>query len=181
MECYEKGILTKKDTDGLDLKWDNGKAVIELIQKISFRKGFGNILAQGVYEASRIVGRGSDDLTILSKNNALMEEAMRSHKGWALSILTSTKEGGHLRGAPGQEFQKIPLVLSKTLFNIDDIQDPMSYNFKPDLVVWQERYKGIVDIMGICSSISMCMNVTLFTPEDIAEFYYYDNRGIYPC
>jgi len=31
IECYEKGILTKKDTDGLDLKWDNGKAVIELI------------------------------------------------------------------------------------------------------------------------------------------------------
>ncbi|MCJ7790115.1 MAG: aldehyde ferredoxin oxidoreductase C-terminal domain-containing protein [Candidatus Atribacteria bacterium] len=173
MECYEKGILTKKDTDGIDLKWGNGKAVIELIQQISFRKGFGDILAQGVYEASKIIGRGSEDYTVLSKHNALMEAAMRSHKGWALGILTSTKGGGYLRGATGQEFQKVLPELSKELFNIDDIQDPTSYDFKPELVVWQERYKGIVDIMGICASMSMWMDVTLFTPGDIAEFYYY--------
>lgn len=171
IECYENGILSKNDTNGIELRWGKGDSIIKLIEQIAYRRGFGDILARGLYEASIYVGRGSDKYAVLAKKNALMEASMRSHKAWALGIITSTKGGGHLRGAPGQEAQKILPEISKSLFNIDDIYNPISYKYKADLVTWQENYKGVIDIMGICALISMWMDINLFIPEDIKEFY----------
>jgi aldehyde:ferredoxin oxidoreductase len=56
MECYEKGILTKKDLDGLDMRWGNVEAVKTLLEKISRREGVGNLLAEGVKHASEEIG-----------------------------------------------------------------------------------------------------------------------------
>ncbi|MBN1317436.1 MAG: hypothetical protein JXA42_18285 [Anaerolineales bacterium] len=56
IECYEKGILTQKDTDGLELTWGNYKAVEELMYKIARRQGFGNVLAEGAMRAAQTIG-----------------------------------------------------------------------------------------------------------------------------
>lgn len=173
IECFENGILKTNDTDGIELRWGKGDSIIRLIDNIVYRKGFGNILADGVYEACKVIGRGSEKYTVLVKKSSLMEAAMRSHKGWALGIVTSTKGGGHLRGAPGQEMQNIPPEISERLFGIADISDPTSYDNKAELVTWQENYKGVIDMMGLCVSNSMWMDISLFTPEDIAQFFNY--------
>ena len=172
IECYENGIINKKDTDGLELQWGNSKNILILIDKIAHRNGFGNLLANGVLEASKIIGRGSEKYCVLVKKVSLMEAAMRSHKAWALGIVTSAKGGGHLRGAPIQEMQNIPPSISRQLFDIEDISNPVSYQNKAKLVVWQERYKAIIDIMGICALSTMWNDVKLFQPQDISEFYY---------
>ena len=52
MELYEKGELTKKEADGLELKWGNGEAILDLIKKIAYREGFGDLLAGGVKRAA---------------------------------------------------------------------------------------------------------------------------------
>ena len=93
---------------------------------------------------------------------------MRSHRAWALGIVTSTRGVGHLRGSSGLEFQKISSELSRRILQIEDISDPTSYRNKADLVVWQERYKGIIDIVGLCALPSMWMDINLYSPEDIA-------------
>jgi len=172
IECYEDGIITKEETDGLELRWGNHKSILSLINKIAHRIGIGDLLAKGVFEASKIIGRGSRKHSVLVKKISLMEAAMRSHKAWALGIVTSAKGGGHLRGAPIQEMQQIPPKISKKLFNIGDISSPTEYNNKAELVVWQERYKAIIDIMGICALPTMWMDINLFRPEDISDFYY---------
>ncbi|MEM3507569.1 MAG: aldehyde ferredoxin oxidoreductase N-terminal domain-containing protein, partial [Candidatus Bathyarchaeia archaeon] len=60
MECYEKGILTKEDLNGLKLTWGNVEATFKLIEMIAYRRGIGNILAEGVKKASSIIGKGSE-------------------------------------------------------------------------------------------------------------------------
>ena len=56
IECYEKGILTEKDTDGLQMTWGNVDSVREMLLKIARREGFGNILAEGVKHAAEHIG-----------------------------------------------------------------------------------------------------------------------------
>jgi aldehyde:ferredoxin oxidoreductase len=56
MECYEKGLLTRSDLDGLDMQWGNVEAVQTLLEKISKREGVGDLLAEGVMRASQKVG-----------------------------------------------------------------------------------------------------------------------------
>jgi len=170
-ECYENGILGRSDTDGLDLRWGNGDAMIQLVENIAHRRGFGDVLAGGLYEACKTVGGGSEKYAVLVKKNSLMEQGMRSHKGWALGIVTSTKGGGHLRGACCLESQGMSPEMSKRLLDIDDIQDPTSYEHKAELVVWQEKYKGIIDMMGLCVLPTMWVDVNLYKLEDIVEFY----------
>ena len=47
MECQQRGLLSRAETDGLDLSWGNGEAVIALIHKVAHREGFGDVLADG--------------------------------------------------------------------------------------------------------------------------------------
>lgn len=56
MECYEKGVLTRKDTDGIDLSWGNTEGILKLLEKIARREGFGEILADGVKAAADHIG-----------------------------------------------------------------------------------------------------------------------------
>jgi aldehyde:ferredoxin oxidoreductase len=62
MECFERGILTLKDTDGLDLSWGNGRAVIELIKLMAERRGIGGILEDGVPQLLRRLAEGPKSL-----------------------------------------------------------------------------------------------------------------------
>jgi len=67
IECYEKGVITQKETDGLDLKWGNYKAVEQLMFKIAKRQGFGNILAEGAMRAAERIGGEAPNFAVGTK------------------------------------------------------------------------------------------------------------------
>jgi aldehyde:ferredoxin oxidoreductase len=64
MECYEKGILTRNELDGLDMRWGNVEAAKAMLEKISRREGVGNLLAEGVKRASEQVGDDAPKLGV---------------------------------------------------------------------------------------------------------------------
>ncbi len=63
-ECYENGIITKKDTDGIELKWGNHQAMIAMTEKMAKREGFGDILADGVKIAAEKMGKGAEKFAV---------------------------------------------------------------------------------------------------------------------
>lgn len=71
MECYEKGLLTKKDTDGLELKFGNHEVFPILIEKIAKREGFGNLLAEGSAKVAKEIGEEAIPLSISVKGQEL--------------------------------------------------------------------------------------------------------------
>lgn len=64
VECFENGILTSRDTDGLELRWGNDSALVALCEKMGRREGFGAVLADGVQRAAERIGRGSERFAI---------------------------------------------------------------------------------------------------------------------
>ena len=64
MECYEHGIITRKDADGIDLKWGDPRAMVALTEKVVRREGFGDVLADGVKIASEHIGKGSAEFAV---------------------------------------------------------------------------------------------------------------------
>lgn len=81
MDCFDKGILTLEDTGGIDLSFGNGKALVEMTEQIALREGFGDILAEGIEQASAKYGSKAEELTISVKGNPLpahMPEVKRS-------------------------------------------------------------------------------------------------------
>ena len=67
IECYEKGVITKKDTDGLEMTWGNVEAVKEMLYKIARREGFGDILAEGVMRAAQQIGGEAPSMGVYVK------------------------------------------------------------------------------------------------------------------
>jgi aldehyde:ferredoxin oxidoreductase len=64
IECYEKGIITKKDTDGVEMTWGNHRSIVAMTEKLARREGFGDVLADGVKVAAEKIGKGADEYAI---------------------------------------------------------------------------------------------------------------------
>jgi aldehyde:ferredoxin oxidoreductase len=64
MECYEHGLITKKDTAGIELKWGDHRAMIAMLEKTVKREGFGDVLADGVKKAAERIGKGAEEFAV---------------------------------------------------------------------------------------------------------------------
>jgi aldehyde:ferredoxin oxidoreductase len=96
MECTERGILSRQDTDGLDLRFGNADAMLEMIRKIAFREGFGDVLADGVREAARRIGKGSEAYAMHIKGQEVPMHDPRGKKGLVFSYALSPTGADHI-------------------------------------------------------------------------------------
>jgi aldehyde:ferredoxin oxidoreductase len=71
MDCFEHGILTKADTGGVELRFGDAAAVVQVIQLIAKREGIGDLLAEGSARAAAMVGRGAEELVVAVKKQEL--------------------------------------------------------------------------------------------------------------
>ena len=64
IECYERGLITKADTDGIEMTWGNHRAIVAMTEKLAKREGYGDVLADGVKVAADRIGKGADQYAI---------------------------------------------------------------------------------------------------------------------
>lgn len=100
MECYEKGILTEKETDGLELEFGNEQAMIELVRRIAYREGLGNPLAEGVKLFSERLGEKTQPFAMHAKGLELPGWGARAAPGMGLAYATADRGGCHTRAWP---------------------------------------------------------------------------------
>jgi len=100
MECFEKGIITKADTGGADLRWGDSDAIIEMVRQIGNNEGFGAVLGQGVKSAAEKIGRGAERYAMHVKG---LEMSLHEPRRWwsmGLAYSTSNRGADHLQGTP---------------------------------------------------------------------------------
>jgi aldehyde:ferredoxin oxidoreductase len=98
-ELYEKGIITKADTDGLELTYGNHAAMVELVKKIGNREGFGDVLAEGTVRAAQKIGKGAEFYAMQSKGLEFPAYEPRGLKATGFGYATSTIGGSHGNGS----------------------------------------------------------------------------------
>jgi aldehyde:ferredoxin oxidoreductase len=156
MELYEKGIITDKDAHGLKLEWGNDAAVTELIKQVAFRKGLGDILAEGPLRAAEKFGPESLKYLIHVKGMSNLHTDERAAPALALSVAVSSRGSDHLRGMPAIDLYNLPLeVLDRIYRRPDGYEGPLTNSFseyegKPRMVMWQELCYMTVESLGIC-------------------------------
>jgi aldehyde:ferredoxin oxidoreductase len=97
MECYEKGLITKEDTGGLELEFGNGEAMVEMVKKIALREDIGDLLAEGVKVASDKIGQGSAHFAMHIKGVEVTGYELRGLKTCALGYAVSRRGADHQR------------------------------------------------------------------------------------
>ncbi len=102
-ELFERGIITKKDTDGLDLTWGNHGEIVKLVEKIGRREGFGKLLGEGTKRAAEHIGKGAAACAMHVKGLELPAYEPRAVKGYGLILATSNVGANHMYGRPREE------------------------------------------------------------------------------
>jgi aldehyde:ferredoxin oxidoreductase len=98
MECYEKGIISKKETGGLDLRFGNASVLDPLIKDIAYRRGFGETVALGTKKMAEVFGKGSESFAMHAKGMEIGGYDPRTAKGMALVYACGPRGGCHHAG-----------------------------------------------------------------------------------
>ncbi len=144
MEAYEKGLLSKEDTGGIDLRFGNGEAAIMAMEKIVNKDGYlGELLCDGVRIAAQKLGKGSEKFAMEIKGLEPAAYDVRGLKGMALAIAVSVRGACHLTGgiyAP---------ELTGKFWKFSNI-DRLSAKWKGYEVKTGEDFMSLYDTLGMC-------------------------------
>jgi len=183
MELYEEGILTDKDTDGLELRFGNDKAVIEMVHRIARREGLGDILAEGPLRAAKKIGKGSIKYLVHVKGMSNLHSDERATPALALGIATSSRGSDHLRSRPAIDLYGLPEPVLRKIYSQPVAYDgPLtsdytSYEGKSWPVLWQELCYEAVDCLGICKYHTIFLGPNFPNFEEWSKLIYY-NTGL---
>ena len=147
MELYERGLLKKEETDGIDLTFGNGEALLHFIEKIPFRKGLGDLLAEG----TKIMGErlGAGYYAIHVKGLEVDASDPRSLVTRALTYSVATRGSCHLRGFPYiDEF--IKPEEAEAHFGTAAVSRLDAIEGKGRMVAWSENWITIANLLGLC-------------------------------
>jgi len=142
MELYEKGILSKEETGGLELNFGNDKAMVTLLRLMAFREGIGDILADGTKAAAEKIGKGSDKYAMHVKGLELPGYDVRGAKAHGLNYATSYTGADHNRGYAFQEIFGIPIPYEVDRFAAEG---------KGKLTKWNQDVRS-----ATCDAAPMC-------------------------
>jgi len=141
-ECYEKGLITKKDTDGLELKWGDVEAAEELMRRTARREGLGDILALGAKRAAEIIGGDAPKFAVHIKGSDMNMHDWRSSWGILFGQIVGGGSGWPSQGATG--FSPDPDA------GYTELQDPFTPEGKAEAARKTGIKKYFDDSMGTC-------------------------------
>ena len=95
MECYENGLLTLADTEGIDLRFGSGQALVAVVEKIARREGIGALLAEGVARAAARIGKGAERFAMHVKGQEYPMHEPRFKRGLAIAYALSPTGADH--------------------------------------------------------------------------------------
>lgn len=147
MELWEKGLISEKDTDGIELVWGNQDAALSMLKKIVRREGFGDLLAEGIELAAKKFGKDSSRFAYHVKG-ARIEIDPRTGWATALSHATSTRGADHNKGMP------LSNAYGKWKGIAYDYTDDSGLEHKPEAVAFFENMNAVIDSIGICKNVT---------------------------
>lgn len=165
MEAHEAGLLQDPE---LNLKWGDPATITGLIERIAYRQGTGDLLAQGVRVAAERLGEAARRFAMEVKGVEIPRQEPRVAKAFGLGHATSNRGADHLYALPTIDIAGLVHVAERLFPNrLPGIMDLTSEEHKAAMVHFTEAYNAIVDSVGVCK-FSTTETYALY-PEDLAE------------
>ncbi len=166
MDCFERGLLTAEQTDGIQLRFGNADAMVQMVERIGKREGFGRVLGEGSARAAETLGVGQD-LVVAVKNNELPAHMPRVKRSLALIYAVNPFGADHMSHEHDGSYADYPERMAE--LDLLDPQPPRVLN--PAMV----RYSLYTQYMYSClDSINLCQFVfgpawPLYGPSQMVE------------
>jgi len=153
IECFENGLLTTDDTDGLELRWGATDAIVALVEKIIAREGVGDLLADGVKPAAERIGNGADRFAVHSGGIEVPMHDSKYDPGYLATYCCEPTPGHHTISA----FTYLELQVLEKQFSRAPKLPPIAFKRskgkpegKGEMLAVDSMYKMLVDATGTC-------------------------------
>ena len=156
MDCFERGLISVEDTGGLELRFGNAEAMVQVAEKIALREGFGDLLAEGTGRAAQRIGGGAEELAVVVKNHDLpahMPEVKRSLALiYAVNPFGADHQSHEHDPALGADFESYAERLSSL-----DLLDPQPEESldaaKIRYALYTEQLYSLMDSVNVCQFV----------------------------
>ncbi|MEW6622217.1 MAG: aldehyde ferredoxin oxidoreductase family protein [Bacillota bacterium] len=148
VECFEKGLIGHGDTGGFKLSWGDPEGVLQVIEDIAFRRGLGNVLADGVARAAQSIGGGSEDFAIHAGGQELPMHDPRFQPSYGLTYVVDATPGRHTAGANNYvDLGASPLFGAYKLNKVKKYD----YHGKGKLQAFFSKQFQVLNCLGLCN------------------------------
>lgn len=147
IECYENGLITKADTDGIELGWGDHRAIVAMTEKLARREGFGDVLADGVKVAAQRIGRGAEEYAMHIQGQEVPYHDPKRSPAHAPTYKVDATPARHTQGHE----QYLVADLGAPAF------DRKAYGGRGPAHKITAEYMHVVNSAGLCLIGSMCL------------------------
>jgi aldehyde:ferredoxin oxidoreductase len=150
MECYEKGLLSKKDTGGLEMTWGNVEAVEAMMHKIANREGFGDLLAEGVMRAADAIGGEAPNFAVYT-HKGIAPHVHDDRGMWNIAFSMAVSDMGSI---PAGDMGDVGDLLDTVGDNFLDPERAFDADYVPKSQAIMYRRGHFIDCLGICMFVA---------------------------
>ena len=175
MECFEKGLLTEKDTDGFTIKFGDADKMLQCIEMMVRNEGFGKLLRLGSGNAAKIIGRGTEQLSMSVKGQEFAMHEPRSKMGLAYHFALSPTGADHLQGEHDGAFDPnligythkadAPSVFMEQIYPLGELDAVPSLSAGEDkvrLLFYLQHHFSFLDVLDWCLFTTVPVRITTF-------------------
>jgi len=161
IECIEKGLLSREDFDGLDLRWGNTEAIEKLLTMVVKRQGIGDAFAEGTKSLAQKFRNRTEEYAFHVKGLDMICGDPRGIKAYGLTYAIASRGGDHLRAEPFFELTQRYDEAEKR-FGTREAAKRLSEKGKAALVDYSEKLALLTDCFTMCKNIGLCMDILDF-------------------
>ncbi len=163
MECFEKGLITARDADGLDLSWGNAESIVALTEKIAKREGFGAVLADGPTIAAERIGRGAERYAVAVRGKGLPFHDPRMSPAGATALFADANPGHHMANQAAGMLENGISIGPDPALQAPAANPFSDFDRKGDIYATGFAYHQLLDSAGLCALYTVNT-----TPPDVA-------------
>jgi aldehyde:ferredoxin oxidoreductase len=170
-DCFEQGLITAEDTDGMELGYGQAEAMVALTEMIAKREGFGDILADGSAHAAERIGRGTEDLVVATKKQEMPAHMPQVKRSLGLIYAVNPFGADHQSSEHDGVYEGDFEWYEERLAMIGLTEQQEEYSLTPEKV----RYALVTEYLYSClDSVSVCQFVFgpawhLYGPDHLVE------------
>lgn len=168
MECFEKGILTKEDTGGLELRFGSSESLLKAIDLIARREGIGDVLAEGSARAAQKIGKDAENLAICCKKQEFPAHMPRVKASLAVAYAVNPFGADHMSSTHDPAISAPVLSEDAKSMGFNKSMPISQLGFeKAKLVAYSQRLYSVLDSLDLCM---FCFGLNfLYGPKDMVD------------
>ena len=151
MECYENSLITREDTDGLELTWGNADAVVALTEKIAKREGFGAVLADGPSKAAERIGKGSEKYAMAVRGKGMAFHDPRMSPAGGTAFISDANPGHHMNSQITGMLENGAPIGNDPALQVPRMDPFADFDKKGPMYAIGAAYHQLLDSSGMCA------------------------------